>query len=330
MENLMKDILLGMAVGDALGVPVEFIPRSALELNPVTGMMGYGTHNQPIGTWSDDSSMAFCIVEMLSKEYSLDDLTNRFINWAEYGYWTPHGETFDIGNTSYQAINRLSKRILPPTLCGGRGESDNGNGSVMRTLPLVDYLLRLEYFTILKAKDRFNIVSEISSLTHAHPISKISCFILTEYGVELFKLRNTGPFSEIKLEAWWKTRATISQIVECLPMPSDEFGRVFARTINELDKNINSRLISGSGYAVSTLEASIWCLLTTNSYKEATLKAVNLGDDTDTTACVTGGLAGILYGSENIPSEWLDVLVKREEIEDLINRYVNHHTNERR
>lgn len=323
MENLMKDILLGMAVGDALGVPVEFKSRKQLKILPVTGMREFGTHTQPKGTWSDDSSMAFCLVETLKRGYNLEDLAKRFINWRNHGYWAPHGRCFDIGNATNMAIDRLIQGKLPITLCGGRDKKDNGNGSVMRILPLVDYLLILERDINLSAMDRFRIVSEVSSLTHGHPISIISCFILTEFARALLLMKEiseTNNHEDIMLESLWVTKTILNSVINLLPMRKEEFIVTFGK-FYLLEKGYDVDNISGSGYAVHTLEASIWCLLNTTSYKEAVLRAVNLGDDSDTTGCVTGGLAGILYGSKSIPNEWLDILVKRKEIEKLAKDY---------
>ena len=134
--------LLGLAVGDALGVPVEFQPRTARRQDPVTGMRAYGTYRQPAGTWSDDSSLTFCLAETLARpggrngEPDLADFARRSINWLYQSYWTATGETFDVGNATRAAIDRL-QRGTTPTAAGPRSEFDNGNGALMRILPLV-------------------------------------------------------------------------------------------------------------------------------------------------------------------------------------------------
>ncbi len=99
------DALLGVAVGDAIGVPVEFRSRGLPARDPVMGVRGYGSHHQPPGTWSDDSSLTFCLAEMLCTGYDLDDLAHRFINWKQHAYWTAHGNVFDIGNGTAIAID---------------------------------------------------------------------------------------------------------------------------------------------------------------------------------------------------------------------------------
>jgi ADP-ribosyl-[dinitrogen reductase] hydrolase len=134
-KETIESALLGLAVGDALGVPVEFKSRHTLSAVPVTEMIGFGTHSQPPGTWSDDSALAFCLAESLCKGYDLNDLARRFVNWCEWGYWAArNAEVFDIGNATRLAIRRLDLGISPVE-AGGREEHSNGNGSLMRILP---------------------------------------------------------------------------------------------------------------------------------------------------------------------------------------------------
>jgi ADP-ribosyl-[dinitrogen reductase] hydrolase len=299
----IKDALLGVAVGDALGVPVEFKSRKWLSENPTTGMQGYGTHNQPAGTWSDDSSLTFCLAEMLCGKYDLGDLAHRFVNWRNHSYWTAHGQVFDIGNGTDEAIDRLERGVLP-VMAGGDWEDSNGNGSLMRILPLV---FNLKSSTIEK---RFLVVKDVSSLTHRHIRSVIACFIYLEFALEIM----TG---KEKYEAYRQTCNAIGNFLDetatCTAKERMNFSRILSANIFKLQEEE----ISSSGYVVHTLEAALWCLLNTNSYRDAVLTAVNLGEDSDTTAAVTGGLAGLAYGWQTIPSEWLTVLARREDIEDL-------------
>jgi len=308
-RDLIKDALLGVAVGDAIGVPVEFRHREDLERNPLTGMTGFGTHHQPPGTWSDDSSLTFCLAEMLCGEYDLANLANRFINWKNHGYWTPHGSIFDIGIATRAAIGRLEKG-LSPVEAGGKEESSNGNGSLMRILPL------LFYVRDNSMEQRFERTKEVSSLTHRHPRSIIACFLYLEIALDL--INGQSPYDAYRHAC----RNCVNFLKTHYPAFEKEdiyFARLLAGNIFELrEKDIQS-----SGYVIHTLEASIWCLLNTRNYADAVLKAANLGDDSDTTAAVTGGLAGLLYGHEKMPVEWLEVLVRRADIEDLSRRLGN-------
>lgn len=137
--NSCKDILFGVAIGDALGVPVEFKSRDEISWQPVTDMIGYGTHNKPAGTFSDDSSLTFCLAEAVASGFSLEGTARNFINWRYDNYWTADNEVFDIGMTTQRAIDRLVKRT-PPQHAGDFEEDSNGNGSLMRILPLLVYI----------------------------------------------------------------------------------------------------------------------------------------------------------------------------------------------
>ncbi|HVU58079.1 MAG TPA: ADP-ribosylglycohydrolase family protein [Puia sp.] len=308
-RDFIKDVLLGVAIGDAIGVPVEFRSREELQRNPITGVTGFGTHHQPPGTWSDDSSMTFCLAEMLCGEYDLTNLANRFINWKSHSYWTPHGSAFDIGITTRAAIGRLENGISP-VQAGGKEESSNGNGSLMRILPL------LFHIKDKNIEQRYELTKEVSSLTHRHIRSVIACFLYLEMALELIN-------GSSKYDAYRHAcRNCIDFMKDHDPADEKEYG-VFTRILACNISDIREKDISSSGYVVHTLEASIWCFLNTRNYADAVLKAVNLGDDTDTTAAVTGGLAGLLYGYETIPLEWLEILARRADIEDLSRRLRN-------
>jgi len=305
-RDFVKDVLLGVAVGDAIGVPVEFNSRDERKRHPVTEMQAYGTHHQPAGTWSDDSSLTFCLAEMLSVYYNLESLAARFVHWKEDGYWTPHGVMFDIGMATSSAIKNL-KEGAPPALAGGTEEGSNGNGSLMRILPLLFYL---------KDKDidqRFNITRDVSSLTHRHIRSVIACFIYLEFALEIISGKKQGA-------AYRATCDLVNGFLQGKEAWNGKEQAVFRRILSGNIFELEEEDVKSSGYVIHTLEAAFWCVLNTRSYEGAVLKAANLGEDTDTTAAVTGGLAGLLYGWQTIPEEWLTVLAKREEIEQLVGK----------
>jgi ADP-ribosyl-[dinitrogen reductase] hydrolase len=306
-RDFIKDSLLGVSVGDAIGVPVEFKSRKWLQEHPVTGVQGYGSHNQPPGTWSDDSSLTFCLAEMLCGKYDLQNLANRFVNWKDHAWWTPYGEVFDIGIGTSEAISRLERGITP-VMAGGSGEDSNGNGSLMRILPLLFFVKKQAVID-----KRFLAVKDVSSLTHRHIRSVIACFIYLEFALEIMAGKE-------KREAYRKTCSTIKTFLDetdtCTEKEATHFEKILSGNISHLPEDE----IRSSGYVIHTLEASLWCLLNTGNYSGAVLKAINLGEDTDTTAAVTGGLAGLLYGWETIPSEWISGLARREDIEDLSRR----------
>ena len=304
-RNLHKDILLGVAVGDALGVPVEFESRGEIARNPVTDMRGYGTYHLPPGTFSDDSSLTFCLAEALTQEFDLSTVAQNFIAWRDENYWTPRGEVFDIGIATSAAIDRLIKGALPDR-AGGTDEKSNGNGSLMRILPLLSYVFDKPI------NERYEITRQVSSITHAHVRSVIGCFYYLEFARQL-------AFGISKQDIYENLQLTVLPFLQSMNIDQAEitaYNRLLTRNIADLPE---AELFS-SGYVVHTLEASIWCLLTTDTYAEAVLKAVNLGDDSDTTGAVTGGLAGLAYGYENIPEAWVNTLARREDILDLAER----------
>ena len=139
--DLIKAMIVGHAIGDALGVPVEFMSREEIAHNPVAEMRGYGTHHQPPGTWSDDTSMTLCLLESIVRLGRIDykDIMDNFVSWLRRAEFTATGITFDVGIASQAAIQRYEQGT-PPLACGGNGEYDNGNGSLMRIAPLAIYL----------------------------------------------------------------------------------------------------------------------------------------------------------------------------------------------
>ncbi|WP_375510768.1 ADP-ribosylglycohydrolase family protein [uncultured Nostoc sp.] len=297
--------LMGLCVGDALGVPVEFTNRAERVKSPVTTMQGYGTWNQPPGTWSDDSSLSFCLAECLCRGYSLDAIANSFWRWYKEAYWTPRGDVFDIGQTTHTAIMRLKQGVVPHQ-AGGKVENSNGNGSLMRILPMA-YCHRNLTLSELLAR-----VHDVSAITHAHARSQMACGIYISIAVALLE---GADLQTAYLQALQDIQ-TIYSVREFL-LEKPHFGRIFSGEIAKIPvEEINS-----GGYVIDTLESSLWCLLNSSSYSEAVLKAVNLGGDTDTTAAVTGGLAGIYYGVENIPKQWMNQIARRQDIIYLAERF---------
>lgn len=320
----IKAGIFGVVVGDALGVPVEFTSRTERKLDSVTDMREYGTHSQPKGTWSDDSSMMLASLDSIiqSGGINYDDMMTRFRDWKINGEYTPHGRVFDIGITCARAIAQYRPGV-DPTECGGKGERDNGNGALMRIMPVSLYdALEKEYWNDTFIVDIACNSQEASSLTHGHPRSQIACLMHTSICHELIYrgdesiymalwkgIHGTFDFYERRADAIvWFDDAFRKEVQD------DAYGRL--RDL-EVFMNLPDSEIKSSGYVVHTLEAAIWCLLNTSSYEECVLKAVNLGDDTDTVGAVAGGLAGLAYGYENIPKEWLDVIVKKDWINKL-------------
>ncbi len=306
MKNkIIHSALFGLAVGDALGVPVEFESRGSLQFNPVKEMLGYGTHGQPAGTWSDDSSLTFCLAESLCNGYNLKDISQKFVKWYDDKVWTPHGKVFDIGIATGRAIREIKKGI-EPVLCGGYREIDNGNGSLMRILPLVFHLKKEESLPSI-----FEKVKDVSSITHGHFRSIFACFIYLMYALEITR----GASKQV---AYLTIQIKLKQFIVNSDFDADEI-KLFERVIENDISKFSVDEIYSSGYVIHTLEASLWCILNNSTYRETVLSAVNLGEDTDTTAAVAGGIAGLIYGFESIPCDWIKSLSRVQDIEKLCN-----------
>ncbi|QKG56546.1 ADP-ribosylglycohydrolase family protein [Hymenobacter sp. BRD128] len=309
--------LLGLAVGDALGVPVEFISRHVRQRDPVTGLRAYGTHHQPAGTWSDDSSLTFCLAETLARPGELAaapdlaDFGRRAINWLDNSYWTAHNQRFDVGGATRAAIQSLKVGVAP-SQAGPRSEFDNGNGALMRILPLVFHQAWQAENLDLNAA--WALTEAVASVTHGHPRSTLGCFLylLVARGL-VAGLAPAAAYEQMQTLAndWLHKQAKGPVFYEW-----PKYGAI-------LDGSLPAQSepdIKSSGYVVHTLEAALWCLLRHDTYAATVLAAVNLGDDTDTTGAVAGGLAGLAYGEAGIPPEWLAGLARRADIEDLAGR----------
>lgn len=301
MKNYVKDGLMGLCIGDALGVPVEFMPRNKLKEEPVTGMRGYGTHNKPPGTWSDDSSLALCLADSLLSGLNYYDMAGKFCDWLTKAYWTPHGQTFGVGRTTLRSLSAIIDGE-EPLEAGGNGERDNGNGSLMRILPLAFYLEGHEY------ENRFEIVRNASSITHGHKRSIIACGIYIQYAINLIRgldMHKAYDLMKKDINEYYKEGKDPEYKREI-----EHFKRILDMDISSLDESD----IKSSGYVVHTLEAALWSFLTTGSFKECVLRAVNLGEDTDTVGAVAGGIAGIYYAMENMPDEWVEQIARKDDI----------------
>lgn len=273
MKKILRDAIYGLAVGDAVGVPYEFKARDSFEC---TDMIGYGTHNQPAGTWSDDTSMTLATCASIKNCHRVDcgDIRKQFEQWLFHNEYTADGKVFDYGYTCSEAIYNK------------KGASDirsNGNGSLMRILPLafVDDVTE-------------EVIQNVSGITHAHPISVEGCSIY----VNIVKDLINGKKLEDVILRHIRKESVYHRILQ----------------ITELSRNE----IRSSGYVVDTLEAAIWSLMTTDNYKDCILTAVKLGEDTDTVAAVAGGLAGIIYGYKGIPKNWIDALRNKQLLEECL------------
>ena len=311
--NPITTALLGLSVADAIGVPVEFQTRGELDKNPVTDIRGYGTYNQPPGYFSDDSSLAFGLAESLATgSFDLVDQAKRLINYKQHGYWTPDNEIFDIGMTTSRAIDRLEVMVRDEklaelgTLNQLADERDNGNGALMRIFPLYAYL---------RDKPVAEWIAPIwqhSALTHGHIRSACCCFLYLRFCNHIIE-------KETKEKALELARRELLDFLMVANLPIEELDTL-ATLIQADFVNLARTQVQGTGYVVQCLEAALWSIFNADNYRDTVLNAVNLGQDTDTTACVAGAPAALLYGAEAIPANWLEALARREEIIALGNR----------
>lgn len=304
-ENKIYGGLFGFCVGDALGVPVEFSTREERKNDPIKEMRAYGTYHQPFGTWSDDTSLTICLIDAINNGYSIESVAENFVNFYGKGCFTPYGEVFDIGNSTRDSIARMYSGKNPID-CGGKLETDNGNGSLMRILPIAFYGQKAN------ARELIKLVEEVSSLTHGHNRSKLACILYIEFAVQII-------LGQEKEEALDRTIAFINN--NCLEAYSVELKN-FERILSKRIISVSEKEIKSTGYVIDTLEAVLWTFFHADGYRDAILKAINLGGDTDTIAAITGGVAGIYYGANDIPKEWIQSMAKKEELYHMFRRFV--------
>ncbi len=306
-RNLVRDAVFGFAVGDALGVPVEYKSRSVLKNDPVIGMRHNGTHSQPAGTWSDDSSLSFIFMESLCNGYNIKDFCKRLTDFYLRNYWTPHGKLFHLETSTKNAIERLNRGVSPDE-SGDFEDYATGNGALMRILPLA--------FNVLEddIEHRFKKIKEISSITHSNLKSVIACFIYVEFCIQLVNGEN-------KLMAYKKMQDNVNAYFRSHPDLDKKAISEYHRILKNSISTYYETEIKASCYVIHSLEAVLWSFMKSHSYTECVLKAVNLGEDTDTNAALSGALAAIFYGGDEIPEEWISLLPKKKEIEELAFRY---------
>ena len=327
-NDFTKDSLIGLATGDALGVPVEFLSKDVIQQIQLKDMVGKDTNflddplvsnyskiswssKVPSGTWSDDTSLIVASMATIVKDEGVinyDHILDSFLNWWEKGeYCAIDNFSFGLGRCTSAALDKFHSGV-PALDCGGDGIKDNGNGSLMRILPFSLYAISMGY----DEEQMVDFINKASSITHAHDISKMSCFIYTEFLKVLLITKNP--------DLAYKNLLTIPYYNYYSREAIDAHKELFnVGFMNRKDSSFPEK----NGYVVTTLEISIHNLLTTDNYESAVLQAINYGYDTDTNAAVTGSLAGALYGYQNIPERWRSKLRKLDQLEELVQSFNN-------
>jgi ADP-ribosyl-[dinitrogen reductase] hydrolase len=308
LEQIRKEIvdrfygsLIGLAVGDAMGAPIEFKPPGSFEL--VSDMTGDGPHHLEPGEWTDDTSMALCLAESLIETGKFDpvDQLSRYLLWYRNGYMSVNDKCFDIGNTTREALMIFEETGEPYP--GPENEYSAGNGSLMRLSPV-------PLFYMFNPKDAIEMSGKSSRTTHNHPLAVDACRYMG--GLIQGALIGTS-----KDELLSKRYSPVEGYWEEVPLET-KIDEVACGSFKELEPPE----IRGRGFVVKSLEAALWAFYKTDSFEDGCLLAVNLGEDADTTGAIYGQLAGAYYGFNNIPDKWTKKLVKRDMIESIIKRLV--------
>ena len=298
-EEQSRGALLGLAVGDALGVALEFQPPGSFE--PLTDMIGGGPFGLEPGEWTDDTSMALCLAESLLQCNGFDpfDQLRRYVRWYREGHHSSTGRCFDIGNTVRGALERFERTGDPWS--GSTDPNAAGNGSLMRLAPIPLFFASDPPLAI-------RIAAGSSRTTHGAPEAVDACRYFA--GLLLGTLQGRSK-EEILAPGF-------------TPVPggwdADPLSPAIADIAAGSFRRKDPPAIQGTGYVVRTLEAALWAFAKSASFEHGALLAVNLGDDADTTGAIFGQIAGAHYGVDGIPRHWTVKLARRDVIEDMARR----------
>ena len=294
--NRLEAALWGTAAGDALGFPFEGLEASSLK---GVDLSFYHSGIFPAGTWSDDTSLTFLTAESLTKKGGLDlwHLGQLFVRWLKDGYLTPFGKAIGVGRATQEALYRFLKGT-PPRECGGKGERDNGNGSLMRMLPVILWYLSEEPDSLLEK------VHEASRLTHAHPRSLMACGFWALFLWFLAREKEIKKAIVLALEEG-------KDFYEKDPVYRDELPH-FER-LNRISF-LSLKDLRPTGYVVHTLETAFWIMDKELPFEKSISLAVSLGGDTDTIASIVGGASG--FFTNEIPLRFIEGLIKKEDLEE--------------
>lgn len=304
-NNQYLGAIIGHAVGDAMGFPTEFSKREELLKNPVIEMIDSPDLGQPAGSWSDDTAMEIATIDSFiqKKYFDYKDIMDKWVKWISKSEYTPTGVAFDIGRTCLKAIKKYCNGTAP-LQCGSTSINENGNGSLMRILPvaLYAYLKNLDDISIRK------LTNEVSSLTHAHEVSRLGCYIYVQFIICLLK-------GYTKEEAY--------KHIQYLDYSAYDMHslKLYKRILDEQIEVQRLDQIKSTGYIVDTLESAMWIFMNAEHYKEAIIASTNIGGDTDTIGAIVGSMAGIYYGFDSIPSNWLEKLQRKDYLIELVDRF---------
>ncbi|GAL85877.1 ADP-ribosylation/Crystallin J1 [Sporocytophaga myxococcoides] len=311
MKGPAKDILFGVAIGEAIGLPFESSERNDMLKYSDSNISGCNVYSQHQGMWSHSTALTFCMAESIIDGYDLETTAINFIGWKNKSLKRSDGYVFDHNNTTVKAICRLEKVMnqslyTDTSIFSSTSDFDNSNGSLMRILPLL-YVIRDKPIRV-----QFNIIWDNSALTHNHIRAAMCCMIYLKVAEHILH-------GHEKSDAYQQTRHEIKELWDGIDFDLNEI-RYFERVIQSDIRNYSFEYLRSGEYVMDSLESSLWCLLKTDSYKGAIQKSINLGGNTSSTGAITGGLAGLYYGFKSIPDPWIRTLSKRSYILKLANR----------
>jgi ADP-ribosylglycohydrolase len=307
----VRALLYGIAVGDALGLPVELRQRVDLEAKPITDLTGHGTHDQPLGTWSDDTATALGQAEALAERVPAEldkleaDTQEMLLRWYEDAEWTANGAHFDISLSMRSAMMYLESGVQPREMPEYVAHA-TGNDALVRCLPFALMLVN-------RPADELPIsVITATQLTHPNPQALVASVLAVHLAVALLN-------GESLAEGIRGLHAHVEGASKAAHLPAEHAERLLPIVEGSITQaEVNE--MNASGDALDTLLVSLACLAQTTDYSSAVLKAVNLGDDADTNGALVGGLAALAYGLNNIPGAWVKQIARTAEIGDLADR----------
>lgn len=293
LSDRLAGAIWGHLVGDALGVPYEFKPPSEIG-DVVWGKKG--SHGQPPGTWSDDGGLMLALLDsLLSSGFDPPDQGRRSTAWLDGPDYKP-GNLFDIGRTTSAALRRF-KQGMPAEECGGSAERDNGNGSLMRILPVALVGRSVSESTL------FEWACRASRLTHAHPRSQVAC------AVYCFIVRSILGGQSDRDQALALAFAAASNYAQGTLIGELEALRTYERR-------------SGASYVLDSFWSAWDSFRQSDSYPQSVEHAIRFGNDTDSTAAIAGGLAGLYWGIQSIPNEWIQNMRGQEIVRPLVDKLI--------
>ncbi|MGF7046030.1 ADP-ribosylglycohydrolase [Paenibacillus sp. DS2015] len=301
-DDRFHGCFIGLAVGDALGTTVEFSAPGTFE--PVKDIVGGGVFGLQPGQWTDDTSMALCIMESLlqCEGFDPEDQMRRYVQWFRKGHLSSTGTCFDIGNATKQALLQFER--TGEAYCGSSEPFSAGNGSIMRLAPVLMYYVEDPNLAIEFAE-------RSSRTTHAATECIEACSIMAAIIISGLHGSTKDEMLSPNVYSQWRTNQVLSKHVMDILAGSY--------------KQKEPPMIQGTGYVIQSLEAALWAFFQSSSFEEGALLAVNLGNDADTTGAVYGQIAGAFYGYSGIPTSWCNKLAKKE----LMDQYIQELSSQR-